>query len=80
MLLLVIFTMSNMKSKCVFEKALEYDPSLFGPHVVLAGLAPAGSEKEAMHVEKAKENVAENETSKVFVSLLICLDNLVGGL
>ena len=39
--------------------------------MVLAGLAPAGSEKEAMHVEKAKENVAEkNETSKVFVSLL----------
>ena len=54
-----------------FEKALEYDPSLFGPHVVLAGLSPEGSEKSEMHIKKAKENVADNnDTSKLFVSLL----------
>ena len=59
------------KALTFFEKALLYDPSLFGPHVVLAGLAPDGSEKEKMHIDKAKENVAnKNETSKKFVSLL----------
>ena len=66
-----LYNVEYEKANVFFEKALEYDSSLFGPHVVLAGLAPAGSEKEAMHVEKAKENVAQkNGTSKVFVSLL----------
>ena len=66
-----LYNVEYEKANVFFEKALEYDSSLFGPHVVLAGLAPAGSEKEAMHVGKARENVAEkNETSKVFVSLL----------
>ena len=66
-----LYNVEYEKANVFFEKALEYDPSLFGPHVVLAGLAPSGSEKEAMHIEKANENVAEkNETSKVFVSLL----------
>ena len=59
------------KAVTFFEKALLYDQTLFGPHVVLAGLAPAGSEKEEMHIKKARENVSgKNETSKHFVSLL----------
>jgi len=59
------------KSMVFFEKALEYDPSLFGPHVVLAGFAVNGSDKQKMHIEKAKENVEDNnETSKLFVKLL----------
>ena len=59
------------KAVTFYEKALLYDPSLFGPHVVLAGLAPEGSGKEEMHINKARENVADkNETSKLFVSLL----------
>ena len=56
---------------CFAEKALEYDPSLFGPHVVLAGFAVNGSDKQKMHIEKAKENVEDNnETSKLFVKLV----------
>ena len=59
------------KATVFFEKALEYDPSLFGPHVVLAGFSIDGSDKQKMHIEKAKENVMDNnETSKLFVSLL----------
>ena len=55
----------------LFEKALEYDPSLFGPHVVLAGFSEEGSEKQQMHISKAKELVEnKNDTSKLFVSLL----------
>ena len=42
-----LYNVEYEKANVFFEKALEYDPSLFGPHVVLAGLAPAGSEKEA---------------------------------
>ena len=66
-----MYNIEYEKAVTFFEKALLYDPSLFGPHVVLAGLAPDGSEKEKMHIDKAKENVAnKNETSKKFVSLL----------
>lgn len=66
-----MYNVERQKSQTFFEKVLEYDPSLFGPHVVLAGLAPKGSDKEQMHIEKAKELVADNnETSQVFVSLL----------
>ena len=66
-----LYNVEYEKAKVFFEKALEYDPSLFGPHVVLAGLSPEGSEKSLMHIEKAKENVKDNnETSKLFVSLL----------
>ena len=66
-----LYNVEYEKAKVFFEKALEYDPSLFGPHVVLAGLSPEGSEKSEMHIQKAKENVADNnETSKIFVSLL----------
>ena len=60
-----LYNVEYEKAKVFFEKALEYDPSLFGPHVVLAGLSPEGSEKSLMHIEKAKENVKDNnETSK----------------
>jgi len=66
-----LYNVEYEKAKVFFEKALEYDPSLFGPHVVLAGLSPEGSEKSLMHIEKAKENVKDNnETSNLFVTLL----------
>ena len=54
--LIILFNIEYEKAKVFFEKALEYDPSLFGPHVVLAGLSPEGSEKSLMHIEKAKES------------------------
>ena len=66
-----LYNVEYEKAMVFFEKALEYDPSLFGPHVVLAGLSPEGSEKSEMHIKKAKEHVADNnDTSKLFVSLL----------
>ena len=66
-----LYNVEYEKAMVFFEKALECDPSLFGPHVVLAGLSPEGSEKSEMHIKKAKENVADNnDTSKLFVSLL----------
>ena len=66
-----LYNVEYEKAMVFFEKALEYDPSLFGPHVVLAGLSPEGSDKSEMHINKAKENVADNnDTSKLFVSLL----------
>ena len=66
-----MYNIEYEKAVTFFEKALLYDPSLFGPHVVLAGLAPDGSEKQKMHMNKARENVVDkNETSKLFVSLL----------
>ena len=49
-----LYNVEYEKANVFFEKALEYDPSLFGPHVVLAGLAPAGSEKEAYACRKSK--------------------------
>lgn len=59
------------KAMVFFEKALEYDPSLFGPHVALAGFSVNNSERQKFHIKKAKENVADNnQTSKLFVSLL----------
>ena len=66
-----LYNVEYEKAMVFFEKALEYDPSLFGPHVVLAGLSPEGSEKSEMHIKKARKNVADNnDTSKLFVSLL----------
>ena len=66
-----MYNVEREKSQTFYEKALEYDASLFAPHVILAGLARKGSNKEKMHIAKAKELVAnKNETSKLFVSLL----------
>ena len=66
-----MYNVERQKSQTFFEKALEYDSNLFAPHVVLAGLARKGSNKEKMHIDKAKELVSNNnETSKLFVSLL----------
>ena len=66
-----MYNVERQKSQTFYEKALEYDASLFAPHVVLAGLARKGSDKEKIHIAKAKELVAnKNETSKLFVSLL----------
>ena len=66
-----LYNFEYEKATVYFEKALEYDPTLFGPHVVLAGFSIEGSDKQKMHIEKAKENVLDNnETSKLFVSLL----------
>ena len=66
-----LYNVEYEKAMVFFEKALEYDPSLFGPHVVLAGFSEDGSEKQQMHISKAKELVEnKNNTSKLFVSLL----------
>ena len=66
-----LYNVENEKSMTFFEKVLEYDSTLFGPHVVLAGFSVEGSEKQKMHIEKAKALVEDNnETSKVFVSML----------
>ena len=66
-----LYNVEYEKAMVFFEKALEYDPSLFGPHVVLAGFSEEGSEKQQMHISKAKELVEnKNDTSKLFVSLL----------
>ena len=54
-----------------FEEALRYDSTMFAPHVCLAEMALNGSEKQKFHIAEAKKNVADNnETSKLFVSLL----------
>ncbi|MAU62757.1 MAG: hypothetical protein CMC38_00170 [Flavobacteriaceae bacterium] len=66
-----LYNVEREKAMTMFEKVLDYDSSLFGPHVVLAGLSIDGSEKQKMHISKAKELVKDNnETSKIFVSLL----------
>ena len=52
-----------------FKGSLEVDPSLFGPHVILAWMSPKG-DVETMHMNKAKELVkGKNENSQLFVSL-----------
>ena len=57
------------KSYTYFTGALEEDPTLFAPHVVLAWLSDG--ETKAIHVKKAKELVkGKNENSQLFVSLL----------
>ena len=53
-----MYNVEREKSQTFYEKALEYDASLFAPHVILAGLARKGSNKEKMHITKAKELVA----------------------
>jgi tetratricopeptide (TPR) repeat protein len=66
-----LYNFEYEKAMIFFEKSLEYDPSLFGPHVALAGFSIKNSVKQKLHIKKAKENVAnKNETSKLFVSLL----------
>ena len=66
-----LYNVENEKSMTFFEKVLEYDSTLFGPQVVLGGFSVEGSEKQKMHIEKAKALVEDNnETSKVFVSML----------
>ena len=59
------------KAYAFFEEALRYDSTMFAPHVCLAEMALNGSEKQKFHIAEAKKNVADNnETSKLFVSLL----------
>ena len=43
-----LYNFEYAKAIVFFEKALEYDPSLFGPHVVLAGFSIDGSDKQKM--------------------------------
>ena len=57
------------KAYVLFEKAVELDPGLFASHTAL-GLLSSG-EKQEYHKELANKYVeSENETSKLFVSLL----------
>ena len=59
------------KAYAFFEAALSYDPGMFAPHVCLAEMSLDGSEKQKYHISQAKKNVVENnETSKLFVSIL----------
>ena len=59
------------KAYAFFEAALSYDTTMFAPHVCLAEMAADGSAKQEYHITQAKKNVANNnETSKLFVSLL----------
>ena len=44
---------------------------MFAPHVCLAEMSLDGSEKQQYHINEAKKNVVDNnETSKLFVSIL----------
>ena len=57
------------KAYAFLEAAVDEDPSLFAPHVVLSLLTTG--EKAAYHAEQAKQNVADKgEVSKLYVSLL----------
>ena len=59
------------KAFAFFEAAVAYDPTMFAPHVCLAEMSLDGSKKQQYHIEEAKKNVMDNnETSKVFVSIL----------
>ena len=59
------------KAFAFFEAAIAYDPTMFAPHVCLAEMSLDGSEKQEFHKKEAKKNVANNnETSKLFVSIL----------
>ena len=59
------------KATAFFEEAVKYDSSMFAPHVCLAEMSVDGSEKQMYHIAEAKKNVADNnETSKIFVSIL----------
>jgi|TARA_B100000959_G_scaffold78407_1_gene83208 Tfp pilus assembly protein PilF len=53
-----------------FKAALDLDPSLFAPHVMLAWMTPSG-EEDSKHVRQAKELVkGKNENSQLFVEML----------
>jgi len=57
------------KAYTYFTGAIEEDPTLFAPHVMLAWLS--SGETREMHENKAKELVSgKNENSKLFVSTL----------
>tara|TARA_B100001105_G_scaffold169243_1_gene136259 strand:+ start:149 stop:916 length:768 start_codon:yes stop_codon:yes gene_type:complete len=57
------------KAYTYFTGALEEDPTLFAPHVMLAWLS--SGETREMNVNKAKELVSgKNENSQLFVSML----------
>jgi tetratricopeptide (TPR) repeat protein len=59
------------KAFAFFEAAISYDTTMFAPHVCLAEMSLDGSEKQQYHINEAKKNVANNnETSKLFVSIL----------
>tara|TARA_A100000164_G_C21799065_1_gene719729 strand:- start:128 stop:928 length:801 start_codon:yes stop_codon:yes gene_type:complete len=59
------------KATVFFEEAIKYDSSMFAPHVCLAEMSIENSEKQKYHIKEAKKNVADNnETSKIFVSIL----------
>ena len=64
-----IMNIEREKAYTFFEAAAEKDPTLFGPHVVLAGFS--WGDKRDRHIEQAKKLVGDkNETSQLFVSLL----------
>ena len=65
------------KAYTFFETALSYDSDMFAPHVCLAEMSLDGSEKQKYHISQAKKNVSDNnETSKLFVSILQFISSL----
>ena len=53
-----------------FKASLDYDPTLFASHVMLAWMTPSGKEDDK-HVLKANELVkGKNENSQLFVEML----------
>tara|TARA_B110000046_G_C12933051_1_gene372341 strand:+ start:783 stop:968 length:186 start_codon:yes stop_codon:yes gene_type:complete len=56
-----LYNFEYEKALVYFEKALEYGPSPFGPHVALAGFSINNSLKQKLHIKKANENVANKD-------------------
>ena len=62
-----------------FKSSLDFDSTLFGSHVMLARMSPAGEVRD-MHQKKARELVkGKNENSNLFVSFFDVLpgDDLI---
>lgn len=65
------------KSITFFEAAVDKDPALFAPHVIISMFSEGG--KKAAHQAKAQELVTgKNEASRLFVSLLDTEDGTAG--
>ena len=73
-----IFLYMNVESEMAytyFKSSLDFDSTLFGSHVMLARMSPAGEVRD-MHQKKARELVkGKNENSNLFVSFFDVLTN-----
>ena len=77
-----MFLYMNVESEMAytyFKSSLDFDSTLFGSHVMLARMSPAGEVRD-MHQKKARELVkGKNENSNLFVSFFDVLpgDDLI---